>query len=683
VVDLPAEVVLGKVVGLFLVAVTDSDDVGTAPDAQPETGTIKFVPKLTTQRVLAPELMTIINRGVISTLNVDGRIVDAQGAVGLWLVAGTYDVTFTLKNSKILPMTITVTEAHTELTPLDLALAIPPPGPVIDQGQYAELSLRIDAVSVGGGVTDHGLLTGLLDDDHTQYALADGTRGSFATVAQGALADTAVQPAALAAYATDAELAAGLATKATTAQGALADTAVQPAALAAYATDAELAAGLATKAPTLGVDDNYVTDAEKVKLTNLSGTNTGDQTLPTWSTISGKPAVIAEGATQAAARTAIGAGTSSLVIGTGAGDAKAGNYQPAAANISDSTVTGRALITAVDAAAARTTLALGTAATTASTAYATAAQGTLAGTASQPGHVHAGTDITTGTVAAARLPAASDTASGIVELATTAETTTGTDTTRAVTAAGVKAVADTKAAASHTHAAADVTSGTLAVGRIGSGTPAASTYVDGGTGAWTALPGGGGSAHTIEDEGSALTARTSLNFVGAGVTATDSGSKTVVTIPGADPWTYVVATAATTNSTTTASNCTGLSLSGLANGLYEFEAIIRGTSAATTCGVQVGLAWGASAEPAAFIWGMGTSGAAQTFQQTNINGAANSVAATGTGNTTDSLMVARIVGSFRAATMTHDIWVTVKSEVAATQVSVDADSFIRYRKIAN
>lgn len=35
-----------------------------------------------------------------------------------------------------------------------------------------------------------------------------------------------------------------------------------------------------TFASALGVDDNYVTDAEKVKLSNLSGTNTGDQTLP-------------------------------------------------------------------------------------------------------------------------------------------------------------------------------------------------------------------------------------------------------------------------------------------------------------------------------------------------------------------------------------------------------------------
>lgn len=41
---------------------------------------------------------------------------------------------------------------------------------------------------------------------------------------------------------------------------------------------------------------------------------------------------------------------------------------------------------------------------------------------------------------------------GIVELATTAETTTGTDTVRAVTPAGVKAVADTRAALTATEA---------------------------------------------------------------------------------------------------------------------------------------------------------------------------------------------------------------------------------------
>jgi hypothetical protein len=47
------------------------------------------------------------------------------------------------------------------------------------------------------------------------------------------------------------------------------------------------------------------------------------------------------------------------------------------------------------------------------------------------------------------------------------------------------------------------------------------------------IGGGGGSAHVIEDEGTPLTARANLNFVGAGVTVTDSSPDTVVTIPGA------------------------------------------------------------------------------------------------------------------------------------------------------
>lgn len=125
------------------------------------------------------------------------------------------------------------------------------PGAPLTPDQAATLTARI--VALEATPPDHGALTGLDEDDHVQYALADGTRGAFA-------------------------------------------------------------------AP-LGADDNYVTDAEKAALhahSNkaaldlVSGTNTGDQVLPTWSTISGKPAVVAEGATQAAARTAIGAGTSSF-----------------------------------------------------------------------------------------------------------------------------------------------------------------------------------------------------------------------------------------------------------------------------------------------------------------------------------------------------------------------------------
>lgn len=78
---------------------------------------------------------------------------------------------------------------------------------------------------VGGeGVSDHGALTGLVDDDHTQYH----------TDARGDIR---------------------------------------------YYTKSQIDTSLSGKANALGTDDNYVTDAEKTKLANLSGINTGDQDL--------------------------------------------------------------------------------------------------------------------------------------------------------------------------------------------------------------------------------------------------------------------------------------------------------------------------------------------------------------------------------------------------------------------
>lgn len=52
------------------------------------------------------------------------------------------------------------------------------------------------------------------------------------------------------------------------------------------ANQTDLQAALDAKADDLGADDNYVTNAEKTKLANLSGTNTGDQALPTDATLS-------------------------------------------------------------------------------------------------------------------------------------------------------------------------------------------------------------------------------------------------------------------------------------------------------------------------------------------------------------------------------------------------------------
>lgn len=79
---------------------------------------------------------------------------------------------------------------------------------------------------------------------------------------------------------------------------------------------------------------------------------------PAWGEVTGKPAVIAAGADQAAARTAIGAGVgnSNLVIGSTASQAKAGNWKPTAADVSDAGAFGRQLMQAADQAAAKTLL---------------------------------------------------------------------------------------------------------------------------------------------------------------------------------------------------------------------------------------------------------------------------------------------------------------------------------------
>ncbi len=84
------------------------------------------------------------------------------------------------------------------------------------------------------------------------------------------------------------------------------------------------------------IQDGSITEAQfsaavQTKLNSIAGS-------PAWGDITNKPAVIAAGADQAAARTAIGAGTSSLAIGTTNTTAKAGDYTPTKAEVGLSNV---------------------------------------------------------------------------------------------------------------------------------------------------------------------------------------------------------------------------------------------------------------------------------------------------------------------------------------------------------
>lgn len=83
-----------------------------------------------------------------------------------------------------------------------------------------------------------------------------------------------------------------------------------------------------------------------VTTTVLVATGGGEPVTVAWDDVTDKPAVIAAGATQAAARTAIGAGTSSLALGATATTAAAGNHNHPA---SDGTVRGTVLRAAAQA----------------------------------------------------------------------------------------------------------------------------------------------------------------------------------------------------------------------------------------------------------------------------------------------------------------------------------------------
>lgn len=124
----------------------------------------------------------------------------------------------------------------------------------------------------------------------------------------------------------------------------------------------------------VGVDPQGLADAVMAVMTNeiqplgapiirnntmiqMMGTVTPSSSGPVaWGDVTGKPAVIAAGENAAAARTAIGAGTSSLVIGTTASTAMAGDkftQGSAVPNVESQTVSGEdATAVAVSAATA-------------------------------------------------------------------------------------------------------------------------------------------------------------------------------------------------------------------------------------------------------------------------------------------------------------------------------------------
>lgn len=144
---MPAEVVHGKVVGRFLLAVADATDPDRLPDARPATGQIVFTPTVPNMKTAAPDLATVIKTPIRCSINADGYLTDPEDGDGVWLVAGIYRVTYALTGVMIASHVIEVLTDHTDEAPLDLTNALPPSGPGISPSQYTTIMARLDAIN--------------------------------------------------------------------------------------------------------------------------------------------------------------------------------------------------------------------------------------------------------------------------------------------------------------------------------------------------------------------------------------------------------------------------------------------------------------------------------------------------------------------------------------------------------
>lgn len=194
---MPAEITYGHVTGRFIAAWTDGPDTGRMPDPRPLEGlTVKITPKVQVRRLAGASPVLVATMPVTCKVDDDGRLIDDQGNLGVWLVTGVYNVTYAHPSVAIRAHDIEVTDAHTEGAPLDLVTAMPPGGPVLTASQYAELSARIDALGSGGGGTGGTGAVSSVNGKTGTVVLSAADVGA-ATTAQGAKADTAVQPAGI------------------------------------------------------------------------------------------------------------------------------------------------------------------------------------------------------------------------------------------------------------------------------------------------------------------------------------------------------------------------------------------------------------------------------------------------------------------------------------------------------
>lgn len=213
---LPPGVTYGYAAGQFIFAEGDtSSDEDRLPDAVPAKGTVVFSP--VDPRIEAGPALHVGKKAVSTTLDPDGKIIDRAGAPGVWLVTGRYTATISLTGLSPMTASFEITDEHTLESPLyvpgQIGVSLPPGFKFVFTEQvWHDTTAARDATFVARdeilALLDD-LEGGLPGDGEGAVSSVNGKVGVIvltpedigaATAAQGAKADSAVQPGSLGAY---------------------------------------------------------------------------------------------------------------------------------------------------------------------------------------------------------------------------------------------------------------------------------------------------------------------------------------------------------------------------------------------------------------------------------------------------------------------------------------------------